>query len=38
MKNITSEMIEEAVNKPYEDISENFFDDFWGIINIVKKL
>ena len=30
MKNITSEMIEEAVNKPYEDISENFFDDFWG--------
>ncbi len=30
MKNITSEMIEEAVNKPYEDISENFFDDFWN--------
>ena len=29
MKNITSGMIEEAVDHSYEDISENFFDDFW---------
>ena len=30
MKSITSEIIDETINKSYENISKDFFNDFWN--------
>ena len=29
MKSITSEIIDETINRSYENIREDFFNDFW---------
>ena len=30
MKSITSEIIDETINRSYENIREDFFNDFWN--------